>query len=127
VKEATIGLRLYANVLERDRAAITLEEDLAHIQSELNLLRGHVADLENQIERSSTQARLRQLFKFVKKPGPVILLLTFFLVAVYLVLRNRFTVPDYAEIFLAILGILGLTLTVYQLIQHYQHHTTTNV
>lgn len=117
LKEATIGLRLYLDRLERDRTSIAMSEDLATMKSEINILKQQIIRLEDSISSSSLTARISRFLKFLLRPGSLILLMTMGLVIFYIRLKNNIIFPEYSDVFIGIIGIIGFALTIYQFIK----------
>ena len=116
--ESAVGLRLIeVDLLERDRAVIVLSEGLSHLKSEIDSLHIRITHLENHISHSSAKARFLRFLSFMKKPVPLTASITGLLLIFYLLLRSFFMLPQYAEILLSALAIVGVSLTVYQIIK----------
>jgi len=117
LKEAVISFRMYLDLLERDRAAIVLSKELSRLKGEIGSLHIRITRLENHISRSSAKARFLRLLSFMTKPVPLLVLVTGLLLAFYLLLRDLLMLPQYAEILLVVLAIVGVILTLYQIIK----------
>lgn len=117
LKEAVISLRLYYDILERDRTAIALSEDLSRLKSDVYSLSARVTRLEDTINRKLLKTRILSFLLFVTKPVPLVVWVTGFLLAFYLLLRNYLALPQYAEILLGVLAIVGVALSLYQIIR----------
>jgi len=120
LKEAVISFRMYLDLLERDRAAIVLSEELSCLKSQIESLHTRITHLENHISRSSAKARFLRFLSFMTKPVSLLVLVTGLLIAFYLLLRNLLVLPQYAEILLAVLAIVSVILTLYQIIKPFK-------
>ena len=117
LKEAVISLRLYHDLLERDQTVIALLESLSSLRGEADRLQTRIDHLEDHIRRSSLKARLLRFLSFMRKPGPLVIWLTVLLVGIYILLRDHLALPQYAEILFGVLAIVGVTLTLYQIMK----------
>ena len=90
------------------------------IKSEVDGLRARVNHLEDHINRASTRARFLRFLRFMTKPIPLAVWLAGLFIGLYLLLINSFKLPQYGEILIGILAIIGVTLTLYQVIKPFK-------
>lgn len=115
MKEAVISLHLFYNSFEHDRSTILLSNEISYLKSEVESYCDRLTYIENHIYNSSAKARFFRFLSFIIKPVNLTILITGLIILVYLYLRN-FKLPQYAEILLGVLAIVGVTLTLYQII-----------
>ena len=116
ISEAVISLRLYIDRLEHQGYAVALSSSISKLRKEIKELRERIIELESRIPKASFKARIRKLLRFLKKPVPLLIIVTIILIGVYLFLRGSSATPLYAEIIVGIFGIIGLSLTTYQVV-----------
>jgi hypothetical protein len=116
ISEAVISLRLYIDRLEHQGYAVALSSSISKFRKEIKELRERIIELESRIPKTSFKSRIRKLLRFLIRPVPLLIIVTIILIGGYLFLRGSSSTPLYAEIIVGILGIIGLSLTTYQVV-----------
>ena len=114
--EAVGSLRLFLDSSKREGPRIFLEARVAQLEEDVEKLRKEVKAIKTRLHDSSMRARIDRLLRWSLKPIPLLTIGTFFLVIGFVLLRGFLSAPDHADTIVGILGIIGLALTIYQVL-----------
>jgi len=116
IREAVTSLRSYLDYLDIHSSEIAILMPVQKLSDEVKWQKERIAQLEARLDGISLRARLRKVLKFVKKPIPMLTIITILTAGVYVLLRERFKFPSYADTFAGVMGIIGVSLTIFQII-----------
>lgn len=117
IVEAMLSLRLYLNCLERQGYIIVLSRTVSDLKRVVREQSERILGLESQIAESSIKARLARLARFLLQPVRMLIVFTFALVTIFVFLGGQLNLPAFADTIAGVVGILGLSLTIYQIIE----------
>lgn len=117
IMEAVTSLRLYLDILEREGSIVALRQEVSEVRMKLSEQDRRLSQIEKNMHEARLDFRLARIFHILLKPIPLLAIITVFLSLLYLLLRSQFNLPVIADAFVGILGILGFSLTLYQIIE----------
>jgi hypothetical protein len=114
--EATTSLRSYLNYFSSAGSLTLLREMVSDLREQVDEQEKKIARLETQMSERVFKVRMHKFLKFIIRPLPLIVSLTFLTVLLYILFRSQLNLPTMADTIAGALGIGGLGVSVYQIL-----------